>query len=206
MKKNVLERIVELGGNIDDVEGKDFTKDILSIKFDTVLYQKPVDTPWAKAEEQEPINGLGEFVDKNKKLFETNKEFFYEKIIDTYFCITKEYFGQIFWEPIFFTPFEEGTEDYDEWFDIIEDGDLSEIVKLTNNVKPEFIRVCYNETYLKGYYICTSDPNKINPTLFSIDLETMFTSVENEGKFENFLYTLMTKGELLDIVRKKMIK
>lgn len=52
MKKNVLERIVELGGNIDDVEGKDFTKDILSIKFDTVLYQKPVDTPWAKSEEQ----------------------------------------------------------------------------------------------------------------------------------------------------------
>ena len=79
-------------------------------------------------------------------------------------------------------------------------------MKLTNNVKPEFIRVCYNETYLTGYYICTSDPNKINPTLFSTDLETMFASVENEGRFEDFLYTLMTKDELIDIVRKKMIK
>ena len=45
MKKEILEKIKQLGGNIDNVKGNSLADDLLSITFDTVLYQKPEDTP-----------------------------------------------------------------------------------------------------------------------------------------------------------------
>lgn len=208
MKKSILDRLKELGGNVDSVKNNSFQEDILSITFDTVLYKRPIDTPWASAKEQEPIRGIGEFVDDNIKLFNYNKNEFYQKIINKYYCLTQENWGQIFWEPKLFTPFIEGTDDFDEWNDIMEDDDtdISEIVQLTNNNKPKFIRPFYNETFLRGYYICSSDPNLQNPTLFSTDLEIFFSEVENEGTFEHFLENLMTKEELLEIVKNKLEK
>jgi hypothetical protein len=69
MKKEILEQIKKLGGNIDNVKGNSLQEDLLSITFDTVLYPRPEDTPWASAEEQEPIYGIGDFVNENEALF-----------------------------------------------------------------------------------------------------------------------------------------
>lgn len=50
MKTEILERIKQLGGNVENVKGSSLKDDLLAITFDTVLYQRPVDTPWASAE------------------------------------------------------------------------------------------------------------------------------------------------------------
>lgn len=50
MKTEILERIKQLGGNVENVKGSSLKDDLLSITFDTALYQRPVDTPWAIAE------------------------------------------------------------------------------------------------------------------------------------------------------------
>ncbi len=46
MKKEILDRIKELGGNIDNVKGGSLLNDFQNISFDTVLYPKPKNTPW----------------------------------------------------------------------------------------------------------------------------------------------------------------
>jgi hypothetical protein len=115
MKKEILEQIKKLGGNIDNVKGNSLQQDLQSITFDTVLYQRPTDTPWATAEEEEPIYGIGDFINQNESLFKEDKAAFYDKIIQKYFRVTTEGFGQVFWEASPFTPFKEETPDYAEW-------------------------------------------------------------------------------------------
>jgi len=206
MKKEILEKIQQLGGNIDNVKGNSLVDDILSITFNTVLYQKPEDTPWQTAEQAEPIYGIGQFINENEALFNTDKQALYDKIIDKYFRLTNEGYGQVFWQPKLFTPFKEGTADFEEWNDDFtdEDTDLSEIIKVTNDKTPDFIEVFYSYGFPDNYYICLSDPNPANPTLFGTDHEVFFREVSNEGSLEDFFNTFMTKEEVLEIVKKRI--
>lgn len=206
MKKEILDRIKQLGGNIDNVKGHSLLEDLQSITFETVLYQRPTDTPWATAEEEEPIYGIGEFINENEALFKENKNTFYDKIIQKYFRLTEEGFGQMFWQVSTFTPFREGTEDYDEWNDDFtdEETDLNEIIKVTNDSTPDFILLVTNYGFPDNFYITLSDPNPENPTLFGTDHEVFFREVTNEGNLEDFMNTFMTKEELLEIVKKSI--
>lgn len=208
MKTEILERIKQLGGNVDNVKGSSLKDDLLAITFDTVLYQRPVDTPWASAEEEEPIFGIGDFFDENTELLKTDKQALYDKIIDKYFRLTEDSYGQSFWQPALFTPFKEGTADFEEWnSDFIgDDTDLSEIIKVTNDKTPDFLQLFYTYSYPDNFYICLSDPDKENPTLFGTDHTVFFREVTNEGTLEDFLNTFMTKDELLEIVRKQLEK
>jgi hypothetical protein len=207
MKTEILEKLKQLGGNIENVKGNSLAEDILSITFDTVLYQKPEDTPWQTAEQAEPIYGIGTFINENEELFNRDKQALYDKIIEKYFCLTKEGYGQIFWQPRLFTPFKEGTDDFEEWnidFTDEEETDLSEIIKVTNDKTPDFIELFYSYGFPDNYYICLTDPNQENPTLFGTDHEVFFREVTNEGNLEDFINTFMTKDELLEIVKKRM--
>ncbi|MGS2760928.1 hypothetical protein [Sinomicrobium sp. M5D2P9] len=207
MKKGILEKIKKLGGNIDNVKGNSLADDILSITFNKVLYPKTIeDTPWQTADNVEPIYGIGEFI--NEERFKTNKQMLYDKIIDKYFRITDEGYGQVFWQPRLFTPFKEGTEDFEEWNSYFTDEgtDLSEVIKVTNDKMPDFVEVFYSYGYPDSYYICLTDPNPENPTLFGTDHEVYFREVTNEGNLEDFLKTFMTKDELIEIVKKRIEK
>lgn len=209
MKQSILNRIKELGGNIDNVKGESVIDDILSITFNTVLYQRPTDTPWASAEDEEPIHGIGEFVDENMDLFNTDKKAFYNKLIKKYFRDTDEGFGQTFWVGNLFTPFKEGSPDFEEWNDDFVDEEITNlevITKLTKNPKSDFIHLFYDYGYPDNIYISLSDPNLKNPTLFGTDHEVFFNEILNEGNLEDFLKRFMTKEELLEIVKNKMEK
>jgi len=204
MKKEILSIINSLGGNTNNVKGLSLQEDLQAITFGTVLYPRPVDTPWASAEDTEPIYGIGEFIDSNLKLLRTNKEAFYAQIIDKYFCLTETGYGQVFWQGNLFTPYKEGTSDFTEWQDWFnEDAVLNEIRKFTINPKPEFIHLFHSYGFPDNYYICLSDPNPENPTLLGTDHEQFFTKITNEGNMEDFLKTFMTKDEVLEIIKKK---
>ena len=206
MKQEILDRIKALGGNTDNVKGHSLQEDLLSITFNTVLYLRPKDAPWA----QEPVWGIEDFVQDNWELFKSDKEAFYAKIIDKYFRLTEEGQGQVFWTVQLFTPFKEGSEDFDEWNDWFEgeiaDANLEEIHKIIDERKPDFIQVFHSYGYPDQYYICLSDPNPENPTLFGTDHERFFIEISNEGNLEDFLHQFMTKDELLEIIKNKIEK
>ena len=173
-----------------------------------MLKEKPEDTPWQTAEDAEPIYGISEFINENEELFKANRQALYDKIIEKYFCLTDEGYGQMFWQPRLFTPFKKGTEDYEEWNSELsdEDIDLTEIIKVTKDATPDFIEVFYSYGFPDNYYICLTDPDQENPTLFGTDHKVYFREVTNEGNFEKFLNTFMTKDELLEIVKKRIEK
>lgn len=50
MKKEIVNRIKQLGGNVANVKGVSLQEDLCAITFNTALYQKPEDTPWLSAE------------------------------------------------------------------------------------------------------------------------------------------------------------
>ena len=207
MKQEILDRIKELGGNIDEVKNISLKEDLLSISFNTVLYPRPVDTPWVDGEEVEPIHGIEEFIDYNKELFLSNKEEFYKKLGDNFFHITEESYGQMFWTVKLFTPYTEGTSDFKEWNEyFINDVNLGEIHKIEDDSKHEFIQIFYSYGFPDYYYICLSDSNPENPTLFATDHEYFFDEVTNQGNLEDFLKTFMTKDEVVEIVKKRIEK
>lgn len=161
MKPLILKRIQELGGNVDNVKGASTFDDILSITFNTVLHQRPTDIPWAKAEDEEPIYGISELVDKNINLLKSDKNAFYKKLIETYYCDTDEGFGHTFWVGNLFTPFKEGTAGFEEWNDDFIDEEitnLEDIVTLTQNPKSDFIHLFYDYGFPDHIYISLSDP------------------------------------------------
>ena len=208
MKQTILNRIQALGGDISKVKGTSLSDDLLAITFNTVLYPKPQDTPWAKADEKEPICGLGEWVDTHIELYKSDKKAFYNKMIAEFYCLTQEPRGQHFWIANLFTPFKEGTADYEEWYDDFSDEefvDLTEITKLTTDKTPDFIQLFYTYSYPDHLYIALSDPNPENPTLFGTDHEVFFSKVDNMGSLEDYLNTLMTPEELIDIVEKALV-
>ena len=204
MKQSIFNRIKELGGNIENVKGSSLLDDIRSITFNTVLYQKPTDTPWAKSRDEEPIYGIGEFIENNKDLIINKNQELYDKIIERYYTLTEEGFGQMFWKAELFTPFKEGTDDYNEWnsdFIDSDEVDLKEIIEFTNNSKPDFIQLFYSYGFPDNLYVCLSDPNPENPTLFGTDHEVYFQEITNEGTLEEFLNQFYTKKEFIGLVK-----
>lgn len=86
-----------LGADISRVKGRSLQEDIQSITFNSVLYPKPEDTPWALEQDQEPIYGLSEFIGANQDLIQTDREAFFDKMLKHYFVDTKQGRGQMFW-------------------------------------------------------------------------------------------------------------
>ena len=207
MKQEILDRIKKLGGNIEQVKGNSLQENLLSISFDTVLYPRPTDTPWSSAEDEEPIYGIGEFVDDNMELLRSNQQAFYDKLVEKYFCLTEVGYGQTFWIAKLFTPYKEGTEDYEEWNTYFtDDVNLEEIHKVVDDPKPDFVQLFYGYSFPDHLYICLSDPNPENPTVFGTDHETFFNEINNVGNLEDFLKRFMTKEEVVELVRKALAR
>ena len=82
MKKEITDRIRLLGGNVANLKGNSLKEDLCAITFDTALFLKPVDTPWLAAEDTEPIEGLGDWVDEHMELFNSDREAFYKEMTD----------------------------------------------------------------------------------------------------------------------------
>lgn len=198
MKAELLDRIKALGGDISKVKGISLQEDILSIEFSSVLYYNDGD---------EPIYGLFDYIDEIKDIYHSDKDLFYNKIFEKYYCLTEEGFGQFFWQPLLFTPFKEGTADFEEWNELFtnEDfADLSLITEYTRDKNPDFIQVFYSYGFPDHYYICVSDPNPENPTLFGTDHEVFFNEITNEGSLLSLLNSFLTKEELRDFIENEI--
>jgi len=206
MKREILDRIEALGGNISSVAGKSLAEDLCSITFETVLYGKNVDTPWAAADYEEPIESLGDFIDKNIELYKGNKEVFFNKLYEKYFILTEEPYGQYFWRGEMFTPFQEGSADFEEWNDMFKKDIYSfkEVLEVTDNKDADFVHLFYGYGYPDCVYVANQDVNTENPTVFATDHEEWFIEIDDEGDLEKYLQSFWTKEELRDYIEHRM--
>jgi hypothetical protein len=207
MNPTILVQIQQLGGHTEQVRGQSLTDDLQAITFATVLYPRPKDTPWATAAATEPIAGLTEVMEAKRPLLATDPAAFYQHIADHFYCLTEAPHGQFLFRPSLFTPFRPGTPDYAEWNDYFTDPeavDLSPIRALTSDPTPDFMYLAHRYGFPDTYFVCLSDPDPANPTVFSTDHEEFFTAITNVGPLENFLTRFMPKEELLARVRQRL--
>jgi hypothetical protein len=206
MNHEILARIRELGGNTDQVKGHSFADDLQAITFSTVLYPRPADTPWGAADDMEPIPGLNDWVAAHRTQLAHDAANFARELVAHFYQLTQEPRGQMFYLARPFTPFQPGTADYEEWHDDFTDPtstDLRPVLDVVADATPNFLHLAYSYGYPDGYYVCLSDPNPHNPTVFGTDHETFFREVTNEGTLEAFFQRFLTPAELLALVQRR---
>ncbi|WP_378184095.1 hypothetical protein [Aquimarina sp. SS2-1] len=194
MKKEILDRITDLGGSFK--KGTSLREYIEGIEFKHPLYPKE---PWG-----EELYGVDDFYEKYKDLYEENKKEFYKSLVSHFFSDHEIPYGQTFYRKRIFTPLTKGTNDFNEWGADFEDEEmtnLTEIKKIVGDGTMEFMEIAFSYGFPDGYYICLSDPNPDNPTVFGTDHEVYFEEITNEGTFEEFLNQFYTKKQFLELIK-----
>ncbi|MBP2615561.1 hypothetical protein [Chryseobacterium jejuense] len=187
MNDIIIKKILALGGNTEAVSpDKSFVENWQSIRFTHYLYDKDWD-----------VYGIDQFYESNKELYHNHQEKFYENLLTHYFSTHDSAYGQYFVKDWMFTPFKEGSEDREEFEDLIDEDYVQEVVGIS---KPDFLCISYSYGYPDHYFVCTADPEPSNPTVYSTDHEVYFDELENEGNFEDFLDRFMTKNEFKEVV------
>lgn len=201
LKESILNRIESLGGNTSDIKGESLKEIFESISFNSVMYPKQEDTPWSKASEAEPIYGINEFVKNNEALLKLNKSEFYNKLVSNFYTLTEEPYAQVFFRNWTFTPFKEGTDDYNEWNGEWELNHFKETIK---GEAMDLMIIAYAYGYPDHHFICLSDPNPENPTVYGTDHEVYFDEISVIGLMEDYYNSFLTKEELLVIAKAKL--
>ncbi|WP_338769544.1 hypothetical protein WAF17_10060 [Bernardetia sp. ABR2-2B] len=194
MNKEIISRIRELGGTTKSASS--LQEFLQGIEFNHPLYPKE---NWGNE-----LYGVDDFYDDNKKLYKQNKDKFYERLMEHFFSDHEIPCGQMFYRKRLFTPLTKGTTDFEEWGDDFEDEEmtnLSEVKKVVGSGSLEFMEIAYSYGFPDGYYICLSDPNPQNPTVFGTDHEVFFEEITNEGAFEEFLKRFYAPSEFLEVVK-----
>lgn len=217
LSDEVLARIRALGGDTALVTGESLAADLQAISFDTVLYEAPVDTPWASAEETEPIPGLRDFLDARAERLATDPGAVLSEMTAHFYRLTEDPHGQDFWLGQLFTPFREGTADHEEWYedwfvDVVlddledeedeEEDNFTAIVKATGDERPDFVQIAHSSGFPDHLYVCLSDPDPTNPTVWGTDHEVFFQEVTNQGTLLEWLQARMTPDELVAVVKR----
>lgn len=207
MTPEILARIRELGGHTDQVKGHSLTEDLQAITFSTVLYPRPVDTPWSTADDTEPIPGLSDWLAAHHSQLAQDAAGFFQALVAHFYQLSQEPRGQTFFLARPFTPFQPGTSDYEEWHDDFTDPtltDLRPVLDVVADSIPDFLHLAYSYSYPDGYYVCLNDPNPHNPMVFGTDHETFFQELTNQGTLETFFQRFLTPAELLALVHRRL--
>lgn len=194
MKEEILNEIKRLGGNTEHVKGLSLKEDLAAITFNHPLYGDDY---------ADELYGADKFYEENKQLYQDSKPDFYKKLIDHFFSDHEIPYGQAFFRNQLFTPFREGTFDFEEWNDMFidkEEVDLTEIYKVSKDPKPDFMLITYDYGFPDHYYICLSDENQENPTVFGTDHEVFFSEISNRGPLVDFFKQFLSKDDFLRIV------
>lgn len=194
MKEEILNQIKRLGGNTDHVKGISLQEDLAAITFKHPLYPDHY---------RDELFGTDQFYEENKQLYKDNKEDFYKKLMEHFFSDHEIPYGQAFFRNFLFTPFSKGTFDFEEWNDLFideEEVDLTEILKVSTDPRPDFMVITSSYGFPDQYYICLSDRNQENPTVFGTDHEVFFSELTNEGSLADFFKRFLSKDDFLKIV------
>lgn len=89
------------------------------------------------------------------------------------------------------------SEDFGDFDGLVEETKVREIVQ---GSEMDFICIIYSYGYPDHYFVCLTDSDQENPTVYSMDHEVFFQEIENEWTLEEFLERYMTKEEFVEVV------
>lgn len=202
INSEIFKILADLGGEVPGVQWDFDWIDLRSISFNSVLYRNRSQNPWDTSAISELIPGIGNFISENLKLLTDDRVAFQKLLVEKYFVITEEPLGQYFWKPQIFSPFEEGTVDYKEWFEEFNDDELTmeEIRRVCRMEKPVFLQLFYSYGFPDYYFICLNNPISENPMVFSTDHEFFFREIKEEERLKDFLNSFVSPHKLMGII------
>ncbi|CAB5712357.1 Uncharacterised protein [Delftia tsuruhatensis] len=183
MKHSIIRRAEALGGKVGDPRADTLVRRLASIEIPVPLYRAPTDTPWAAADQQEPIAGLRDYVEKHRALIAQDPDLFYGNLVKDYFCPTQELRSQIDYRTQLFTLFREGSSDFREWGNG-EDFDRERVKNITGLSSPDFLFIGFSQGYPNYYFVCTEDADEDNPAVYSTDHEDYLASIDPRGSLD----------------------
>ncbi|MDB0601998.1 hypothetical protein PL373_12715 [Tenacibaculum maritimum] len=62
----------------------------------------------------------------------------------------------------------------------------------------------YSYGFPDNLFVCLSDPDKENPTVYGTDHEVYFDEITVQGTLEEYFNSFLTKEELIEIIDKKL--
>lgn len=127
----------------------------------------------------------------------------FDHTLDLYFSDDAPSSGQAFFRPQLFTPFRENSPDFAAWTGVISEAAVREMIPAD---PLDFMQIAWSSGYPDVYFICLSDKNPDNPTVYSTDHEVFFTEIEEEGNLEAFFYSFFTREELAAEIRRVVCK
>ncbi len=193
MNKSIVDKIKQLGGNTEGLRAdKSFVENWKSISFSHHLYDKDWD-----------VYGIDQYYEQYKDLYIEDQKIFYKNLLEHYFSNHELPYGQYFFKDWIFTPFKENTEDYEELDGLVDEYELKKIVQ---GKKMDFICIFYSYGYPDHFFVCATDPDQNNPTVYGTDHEMYFQEIENEGKLEEFLDRFMIQKEFLETVKEYLAR
>ena len=197
MKNEIIAKIRALGGEIGKVEGDSLRANLEAVSFSNSLY----DRDWG-------LYGISEYLDRERTLYERDESAFLEGIVDHFHAAKEDKgYGQIFWRGYHFAPMTEGSDDYEEWQELLSDTEytyFSEIRELVGDGPLEFVQIMHSYGYPDHYYVCLSDPVPENPTVFGTDHEELFQDIRNYGSLESFLGTILERHEFIGVIKEEL--
>ena len=199
MNQKLAERLVALGAKLAPSEGDSLEKFLETVDLSAPLYPKPVDTPWSRAGETEPVAGLEDYLDS---LDGTPSA---EELVTYFYAPGHEdrYHGQSYFSPLKFTPFLKGSMDYQEWQGIIEEEVAREAI---GSIPMELMLIFRSFGYPDCYFLNLEDTDQRDPRIFSTDHEVYFGEIDDCGRFSEFLQGYYTPGELRDALARFLEK
>ena len=169
LKKEIESRIVYLGGNCN-FQGSSLYDDLMSISFDRCFLLKDF---WdgLQQESYDKIKGQGVIPESELRVY-----------------------PRIEINPFLYTPFKEGTADYDDEYDVLEEFEDYAKSIVGENIQ-EFLVVGYSDS--ERWVVNLADQNPINPQVYIIDMDLPFS--ENcllvHGTLENYFNSLLSADE-----------
>ena len=199
MHERLRERINALGGAVSMAEPGDALQLLQATRLPLPLYPAPRDTPWARADEQEPIFGISEFIAAHPAHATHDRAALLRAVHAHYHGPTDELRGQVTFGLQRFTPFVAGSADHDECAGG-DDFDTAYLQQVTGHATPELLFIGSSEGYPNHYFICIADAGDMNPPVYSTDHEQYLADISPCGHLLDWLTAFMTAAELLQRV------
>ncbi|GAB3634507.1 hypothetical protein GCM10027422_00970 [Hymenobacter arcticus] len=174
-----------LGGNTDGVTGASLQADLTAIVFKNPLY------PAAYLTE---LTGVTEFWEQYQPLYQTDRPAFDQQLLTHFFADQELPYGQAFFRNFLFTPFKEGSPDYGELDGLVTPDEIRQVVAGTDL---EFMCVCYSYGFPDHYFVCLTDADQENPTVYGTDHEVFFSEIIRICTLEEFFNGFVTPADFL---------
>jgi hypothetical protein len=192
MKQAILTQMQRLGGNTVGVTGESLQADLAAIVFKNPLYPAGYLTE---------LTGVTEFWEQHQPLYQTDRPAFDQQLLAHFFADQEIPYGQAFFRNFLFTPFKEDSPDYGELDGLVTEDEIRQVVAGTDL---DFMCICYSYGFPDHYFVCLTDANPDNPTVYGTDHEVFFSEITNKGTLEEFFNGFITPEELLAAATKHL--